>query len=56
MDDAIKLLGYEAIKLLLSYDAIKLYGHIAPHGRESVNTELYSEILNLVRNTFSRTQ
>ena len=45
-DDAIKLLGHETIKLL-GYEAIRLYGHMA------VNTELHSQILNLVRNPFT---
>ena len=43
MDDAIELLGYEAIKLP-GFEAIGLYCHMA------VNTELHSQILNLVRN------
>ena len=43
--DAIKLLSYEAFKLL-GDEAIRQYGHMAVH------TELYFQILNLVRNPF----
>ena len=46
MDDDIKQFGYETIKLP-SYQAIRLYGQIA------VDTELHSEILNLVGDPFT---